>query len=173
MRSDSEEIVESKAARVNIVSDNTARMAKIGVALVSLLESMGKAAGDGECVVYGNELQIPEFRLKDTRFGTEIDMEGIFLLIFMGFVVIGIFAAGCCAGWCFGYLTRPSVTSTIEKKKEGKGKSEDVKQATRPMKCRKVEGTSVMTQSQTTYAWHRESPRFIPLAERAHGAWRE
>eukprot|EP00959_Pyramimonas_sp_CCMP1952_P246040 5142317-Pyramimonas_sp.AAC.1 len=61
---------ESTAVRVNLVSDATSKMARVGAALVALLDSLGSVEADGECDVYGYETDKKETILKDTRLGT-------------------------------------------------------------------------------------------------------
>ena len=46
-------------------------------------------------------------------------------------------------------------------------------EATSQTRERAKSGRNVSAQSQTTYAMNRAQPRFIPLADHAHGAWVE
>eukprot|EP00959_Pyramimonas_sp_CCMP1952_P061586 1286907-Pyramimonas_sp.AAC.1 len=106
-------------------------MAKVGAALVALLDSLGSVKADGECDVYGCETDKKDIALKDARFGTGVHLEGMMLIMAVVFMVIVMCAVGCCAGWCVGYFVRPNST---EGSKQVKEKDEAPQRATKAKK---------------------------------------
>ncbi|CAK0831086.1 unnamed protein product, partial [Prorocentrum cordatum] len=149
-----DDMEESTAVRVNLVSDSTSKMARVGAALIALLDSLGSVKADGECDVYGYEKDRKDIILQDTRQETGVHLQGMMLIVVMIIIMIVACAAGGCVGWCIGYFTRPSRTS------ESRQEKEKVELSQRAIKTKKVkiEYRTVSTQSQVTYSWHRESP---------------
>ncbi|CAK0850526.1 unnamed protein product, partial [Prorocentrum cordatum] len=143
---------ESTAVRVNIVSDTTSKMARVGAALIALLDSLGPVKADGECDVYGYEKDRKEIALQDTRQETGVHLQGMMLIMVMITIMIVACAVGGCAGWCIGYFMRPSCTSESRQEKE----KVELNQRAIKTKKLKVEYRTVSTQSQVTYSWHRE-----------------
>ncbi|CAK0814682.1 unnamed protein product, partial [Prorocentrum cordatum] len=107
-----------KRARLFGSSDSTSKMARVGAALVALLDSLGSVKADGECDVYGYETDEKDIILKDTRLGTGVHLQGMMLIVAMIFMVIVACAVGGCAGWCVGYFTRPNRTEESKQMKE-------------------------------------------------------
>ncbi|CAK0871316.1 unnamed protein product, partial [Prorocentrum cordatum] len=164
-----DEIEESTAIRVNFVSDTTSKMAKVGAALIALMDSLGSVKADGECDVYSYETDKKEIILKDTRLGTGVHLEGMVLIGVAILVAILFCVAGCCAGWCVGYFVRP----TDARESEMKMVQDVAPKRAAKAKREKVERRTISTQSQVTYSWHKTTPRFVPLGEWSQGAWAE
>ncbi|CAK0836500.1 unnamed protein product, partial [Prorocentrum cordatum] len=147
-----DDIEESAAVRVNIASDTTSKMARVGAALIALLDSLGSVKADGECDVYGYKKDRKEISLQDTRQETGVHLQGMMLIMVMITIMIVACAVGGCAGWCIGYFMRPSCTSESRQEKE----KVELNQRAIKTKKLKVEYRTVSTQSQVTYSWHRE-----------------
>ncbi|CAK0818910.1 unnamed protein product [Prorocentrum cordatum] len=139
-----DDMEESTAVRVNLVSDSTSKMARAGAALVALLDSLGSVKADGECDVYGYEKDRKDIILQNTRLGTGVHLQGMMLIVAMISMVIVACAVGGCAGWCVGYFMRPNRT---EESRQMKEKVELSQRATKAKKG-KIEYRTVSTQSQ-------------------------
>ncbi|CAK0822283.1 unnamed protein product [Prorocentrum cordatum] len=150
-----DDMEESTAVRVNLVSDSTSKMARVGAALIALLDSLGSVKADGECDVYGYEKDKTEIILQDARLGTGVHLQGMMLIVVMITMMIVACAVGGCAGWCVSYFMRPSRAGESRQEK----KKVELSQRAIKTKKVKIEYRTVSTQSQVTYSWHRESPR--------------
>ena len=70
---------------------------------------------------------------------------GSLLVVLLVGIMLGIFFGWRAHGWWSSFAWRPTNTVTQQR--------------------------DVATQSQVRFAWGRAEPRFVPLADREHGAW--
>ena len=93
-----------------------------------------------------------------------------------GFIILLVALAllishlSCC---CMGFMCASNRATTSGRDAQAQTDSDTKEVFTQSQGTQTDSDTKeVSTQSQCTYAWWRTSPRFIPLAEQTHGAWR-
>ncbi|CAK0899710.1 unnamed protein product, partial [Prorocentrum cordatum] len=98
------DIEERKAERVNLMSDSTCKMAKVGAALVALLDSLGAAKREDAYDACGGLGDHSEIVMKDARLGTGVRIKGMMLSMVLVMTVVVVCAVGCCVG----HIMKPS-----------------------------------------------------------------
>ena len=173
---DTSKIEEAKAVRVNMITGSKGSkgssdmMQKIGCALVVLMDCMTRAtaaAVDGEC---------------DSRLDSEASSElATFSILFIIAVIIFV------AGFLLGKTSAPAVVVVKSLGTQAEETYPGPERLTASRVCPASEAQEVKnfekhnaaamaarckeTQSQTTYARWKKTPRFVPLGEHAHGCW--
>jgi hypothetical protein len=147
------EVPESKAVRVNIVT-KVDDMQKIGIALMALFECMtGVRAGTGECD--GGLARHSPSSSDEDFWNSLVICLALGMMLSLG-IAIGVGYARC---------TMPSPTTPLALEASAAPAS-TTRMSTKTTR-------SLGTQSQCTYRWKNQTPRFVPLGELAQGAFCE